>query len=277
MIIISFKLKTKIFLFKLYYYFSRLIAFFFQKKEAVFCFPRGFIFAPSRGQRMSALRDLFPLKFRNLRKILRAFDKADGVVLDIGANVGYSSVVYSDFFSKSTVYAFEPYPKNIYYLTKNTSGLNVNIINKGLSDKPKKMKFGLPSRDAESKNTGRITTNFDVWDGVIDVVAVDVMSGDQFIAERHLSNVIFIKIDVEGMEALVIEGLQSEILKNKPVICVELNGTYVNSDDKILKVLQNLCLNGYSSFIERRGRLEKHNLAKIEISENLDVFLLPVS
>jgi hypothetical protein len=124
MIIISFKLETKIFLFKLYYYFSRLIAFFFQKKEDVFCYPRGFIFAPSRGQRMSALRDLFPLKFRNLRKILRAFDKAD---------------------------------------------------------------------------------------------------------------------------------------------------------DKILKVLQNLCLNGYSSFIERRGRLEKHNLAKIEISENLDVFLLPVS
>ncbi|MGD0665897.1 MAG: FkbM family methyltransferase, partial [Rhabdochlamydiaceae bacterium] len=42
----------------------------------------------------------------------------------------------------------------------------------------------------------------------------------------HLTNVSFIKIDVERSEEQVLDGMVNTILQNKPVIAIELQGGY---------------------------------------------------
>ena len=72
-------------------------------------------------------------------------------------------------------------------------------------------------------------------------------------------NIASIKLDVEGSELLAIEG-SKEILKQKPIMIVEVNGFCLmqknkNSND-LLRLINN---NGYEIFIENRGELLKVN------------------
>jgi hypothetical protein len=52
---------------------------------------------------------------------------------------------------------------------------------------------------------------------------VELLTLDQL----HLSNVSLMKIDVEGMEDQVLDGAKETILKNRPIILIEIMGGYV--------------------------------------------------
>jgi hypothetical protein len=47
--------------------------------------------------------------------------------------------------------------------------------------------------------------------------------------ELQLNNIGFIKIDVEGFEYKVLQGLEKTILENKPVLFIEIHKTDINN------------------------------------------------
>lgn len=136
----------------------------------------------------------------------------DDVMYDIGANVGF----HSAFGAKcgSTVYAFEPYPPNFRQLNRNLSynSSDVGAFEIALSDDNGETKFAAPSSTV-GYGTGRIGGGKRV---------VETRRGDDFIQEHGLETPDVIKIDVEGAEAAVIDGM-SDTLQGSRRIYVELH------------------------------------------------------
>jgi FkbM family methyltransferase len=141
------------------------------------------------------------------------------IVIDIGANIGHHTLFFSNF--SHLVYAFEPYD---YVREKLINKLDFNKINNvvvnnfGLSNSNESLKFYAPTLT----NTG--TGSF-VKDHAVDnnnfFNILDVKIGDDYFSNQKLEKIDFIKIDVEGFEANVLNGLSKTILKHRPIIAME--------------------------------------------------------
>jgi FkbM family methyltransferase len=135
----------------------------------------------------------------------RKYIRPGMVVLDIGAHLGYYTRIFSDLVAKSgVVLAFEPCPENIPVLTYNLSGAryrNVKIIEKAVSaGNGRDVLFVAAGHSMHSLNAGYTPEQ--------GRVEVDTVALDEFIPVYQIDRVGFIKIDVEGAEPLVLDGMR---------------------------------------------------------------------
>lgn len=146
------------------------------------------------------------------REIFKKYIKPGNRVIDIGANIGYHTLLMADLVGdKGRVYAFEPTPKVFNLLKKNIelNGFqNVALVQKAISNKTGTAKLYLCKSDGSNKifDTGENKSFVEVETARLD----DVVSG----------KVDFVKIDVEGIECLVLEGMP-EILKQDVKLVLE--------------------------------------------------------
>lgn len=128
-----------------------------------------------------------------------------GAALDIGANIGNHSLIFSGFFK--TVHAFEPNPQSSRLLEINAA-IKPNIV---------VHQFGL----------GEVSGRFHLQETPQNVgQSVVTDSGDLEIEIRRLDDlsiddVRFIKLDVEGFEARVIAGGLEFLRRHQPIVAFE--------------------------------------------------------
>ncbi len=134
-------------------------------------------------------------------------------VVDVGANLGYFTRLASSLVGPTgNVYAFEPDANNFRLLKKNTKHLtNVHIMQSAVSDTDGTATFYLSRKMGmhsllENKDEGR-------------QVVVPCTTLDKLFQSTDIH---FIKIDVEGAETLVFQGMP-KLLQRKPVIVFEYN------------------------------------------------------
>lgn len=140
------------------------------------------------------------------------------VCLDIGANIGNHALVMSR--HAGTVIAFEPQPKVFEVLSMNISDnqiTNIHACNFGLSNFSGFAKMTV----VDAGNTG--ATSFVSSDASVPSLEAELRQGDQELKRSGVSSVDFIKIDVEGLEASVIDGLRDTITSSSPIIMMEWN------------------------------------------------------
>ncbi len=143
---------------------------------------------------------------------LRAFIKPGGVIVDVGANTGNHTVFFAAILKAKKVIPIEPNPATIGFLksTLEANGLaNVDLSLYGIG-------VGAVSATAQI-TTGRRghlgTATLQPGTGKIRVEPLD-----DLIKER----VDLLKIDVESMEVEVLEGARQLILRERPVILIEV-------------------------------------------------------
>jgi FkbM family methyltransferase len=149
------------------------------------------------------------------------FDHGD--VLDIGANVGYTSSVFAETVrTGSTVYAFEPDADSYALLRfviarKNLSEI-VETLNCAVGTSEGFLEFW--HNEKHSADHRIVTPKFqEVRADTGRTSQVPVTSIDAFVTARNLQNISFIKIDVQGYEPAVCEGMKNT-LQRFPEVCV---------------------------------------------------------
>lgn len=128
------------------------------------------------------------------------------VIYDLGANVGVSSLFFASLFPKATIYGFEPLPENFEICLMNYQGIpNPSRI----------FPWAIGSRTGQAtfdcKNDsrgGRLeSTHPDPNLQTIAQIQVKIVSVADLIGKEGLPPPDFLKIDVEGAEYDVLEGL----------------------------------------------------------------------
>ena len=141
--------------------------------------------------------------------------KQGDIVFDVGGHIGYMAMYFSKLVSgNGRVVVFEPGENNLPYLRSNVSGLlNVAIKEVGVSDTDGEVSFFL--EDLTGQNNSMLS-NYEQLDRNIrsSGMAVSMRETrvkcirlDNYVGEFGGSNPNFIKIDVEGVELLVLLGM----------------------------------------------------------------------
>ena len=163
----------------------------------------------------------------------------DGVAIDIGANIGNHSLFFANQFKQ--VIAFEPVPSNCWIVKSNiylNKIDNLILIEKGLSNKNTQMAVDISNRENTNNGLSEIIENSS------NQIIVDVAIGDEEIENLNLNKKIeIIKIDVEGHEPFVVEGLKRTIKKDGPLIFWEAFSR--NEANKTKVILEQM---GYKNF-----------------------------
>lgn len=147
-----------------------------------------------------------------LNNLIRFLPK-NGVVLDIGANIGNHTLFFANYVSK--VYSFEPVPETFEILELNTRGLdNVEIYNYGLSEYYQEIDLFVPN-----DNRGAASHEFNPTSQAQKVVLKKFDEIGLFDDVR----IDFIKIDVEGFELSVLKGMYNCLTKFSPFIAFEFD------------------------------------------------------
>lgn len=156
---------------------------------------------------------------RSTCKLIKEFVKPGMVVVDIGANIGYYTLIFSRLVGQhGLVYAFEPEPNNCNILSLNLKDnhiSNVIFIPKAVSNKDGRVKLFLDERNLGAHTISEENIPFNTA-GFVDVEAVTL---DSFFKGRN--NIDLIKIDSQGAEGLAIEGATELIKQDNLKLLIE--------------------------------------------------------
>lgn len=149
-------------------------------------------------------------------------------VFDVGANIGYYTLQTAARIGDSgKVFAFEPVSITFKKLTDNISlnkFSNITAVNVAISNSPGEIELFV----ADEKSTGSSSVAMHVnFSGKKEKVKSIVL--DDFIVEQNIQKLDFIKIDVEGCEPFVIEGLRKSMETLKPIILIEVLDERLNT------------------------------------------------
>lgn len=153
--------------------------------------------------------------------------KCDGF-LDVGCNAGLYSLVAVKHSDKVEVIAFDPTPAATEYIEKNIAANNLGsriTFNKmAVSDKEGEVEFFNVHNPKYPKlpNLGG-ASSFVVKPETFDSYKVKSVSIDGYLQQHSPDfKVDLVKIDAEGAEPMILEGMKAVIERDKPIIICEI-------------------------------------------------------
>jgi FkbM family methyltransferase len=155
----------------------------------------------------------------HLQKAIRQFVSAGDTVFDIGANLGYVSLsLAKQVGPQGRVIAFEPIPQNIAEFRTNIELnriTNVQLLEFAASDHAGEAVIRL----AENPSTASLVWHRD--NPTATELHIRTVAIDDLVAAGELPYPKFVKIDVEGAEGSVLQGMQRTIAAARPVLFIE--------------------------------------------------------
>jgi FkbM family methyltransferase len=160
-------------------------------------------------------------------KLFLALLEKNHVVLDIGANIGCTTILFAQ--NAREVISFEPSPTTFKYLQLNirrANFRNVQLHNVGLGTQDEDLTLTF----AATNRAGAFVSNQTPASAGHIVENIHIKRGDSYIKSTRVD---FIKIDVEGFERDVLRGLTDTIRRNRPTVVSELNHWCLNAFQRI--------------------------------------------
>lgn len=166
-------------------------------------------------------------------------------VLDVGANVGYFTMVFAERTGPSgRVFAFEPSPLIYQVLRRNVDAnhlAHVTALDGALSDTTGNAALFRSTTDVMA-SLRRIEHTIGGYD------TVRTWSLDDFAAQHALDRLDFLKIDVEGAERLVLSGGRGSLARFRPRLIVEASRHVEQFGYSPHDLLDQLTALGYASY-----------------------------
>ena len=160
-----------------------------------------------------------------LQTALEALVKPGMTAFDIGANIGYISLMLAECVGpEGKVYAFEP-------LTENVDRLNHNLSINGMADQVIVMPVAIGGFTGESgfythpsKDMGKLIGSAGRDLPYTSEIKTRVARLDDLVFEQGLPKPDVIKIDIEGGELLAMPGMRKVMEDLRPIILIEIHG-----------------------------------------------------
>jgi len=217
-------------------------------------------------------------------KMLASQLRKDMVCLDIGANIGYYTLLESKIVENNgKIIAIEPSPINFGQLQKNIEmegATNIEVYNLAGGDKDGKIKFLLKKQS----NLSRIVSEDEIKPSD-NIVEVPIRKLDSFLEERSLDKLDFLRMDVEGYELNIYDGIRNSIRKFSPSMQIEVHAQNLG-EKRTRELLEKLKEDGYETeyYIVRQIDIptvgDMNDVKKVKIDnliEMLDGKKLPTS
>ena len=160
---------------------------------------------------------------RLTRHFVRLLNPGD-CVIDIGANVGYYTMVAAKLVGTTgCVHAFEASPQVFSWLRTNAElnpHANIHLHNQAVTDRCGDVTF----YTATAARTGYSSMR-DLGDGTRSKESVPGVTIDSMLEE--IPSTRLVKIDVEGAELLVLSGMRGLIERDRPYVILEIDDTFL--------------------------------------------------
>jgi FkbM family methyltransferase len=192
-------------------------------------------------------REAWPLKGLGLFSLASIHHWRNGIdflYLDVGANVGLTTIVQAIFCKRcghnNVVYAFEP--GRVFSLLRDAVNLNrvsdiVTCVNAAVSDEVGPVNFYVTP--AQSPASSLLTSAVDRPDVSEKAeILVDAITIDSFLERKDWPGAILAKIDAEGADFLVLDGMKKTIANHLCTIQIEFIPSLVESyTDPVERIL----------------------------------------
>jgi FkbM family methyltransferase len=148
------------------------------------------------------------------------------VFYDIGANLGFFSLLAAHLsgLREGRVYAFEAAPDNAEAIRRNAElnliG-NIEVIGAAVSASSGRAQLQVVDDQSWSKLAGYGEHPF-----TVEVIEVETVAIDDLLGRGELPPPDVVKIDVEGAEIAVLQGMRETIDRHRPAIICELHDTH---------------------------------------------------
>jgi FkbM family methyltransferase len=161
-------------------------------------------------------------------EIFRKVVTPDAICLDIGANVGLSTLALASLATRGRVFALEADARTCRFLGGNIgnnglSNVTVEHCFIGLDGGQKTFLFCAhdPARSPsmQPELLGKINGAAERWDPV----EVQCLSVDEFVSSHGLERLDFIKLDCEGADIEILSGARQTLQRFRPTVVLEFN------------------------------------------------------
>lgn len=140
-------------------------------------------------------------RHQNLLKIANVEIGKEGVIIDVGANVGIFSKLARELYPHASIYSLEPIGEIFDCLKKNLEGdLNTNIFNIALGNSEGVHRMLFSNQNSE---ISRVDTKGNVM--------VNMQKLDEFAQANKIKKIDLLKIDTEGFEDEVLLGAKNTL------------------------------------------------------------------
>jgi FkbM family methyltransferase len=171
--------------------------------------------------------------------IIQTFLKDGDCVIDVGANIGYFSLVCAQCIGDGVVYAFEPSAVKFSYVVQMAAQVRqIKHYQLAISNSSVSVRF----IDEASSDTSHIAGSQDKHDYLVECCTID-----DWTTAHKIERIDFIKVDAEGHDVRVMEGTDEVIKCHQPII--EFEAFTQNDVAQIDSILQ--CIDksaGYKIF-----------------------------
>lgn len=157
----------------------------------------------------------------HMQKVIAEEVKPGGIFFDVGANVGFYSLLASALVGRGKVFAFEPLPSNVTYLKRHlalNAVENVEVFELAICDQVGSACFEQEGSGAmghlQSQGSLRVTT----------------ATLDALLQEQRIAPPTCIKMDIEGAEAKALIGAQECFRRHKPVLFLATHGVEIRKE-----------------------------------------------
>lgn len=190
-------------------------------------------------------------------RLFRELIQSGENILDIGANIGYFSLLSLSLVGPDgRVYAFEASPHIAAILKSNivlnNIGSNFTLFELAVANKQGTLTF----HEAQDDHLG-ISSIRDLGDRTRSSIVVPAIPIDKI--AHSLRTIKLIKLDIEGAELLALEGMVGLLQRDKPYVIFELTDQYLRqvygSQEEVIEFLKGL---DYELF-----RIEHESLPKL--------------
>ena len=146
---------------------------------------------------------------------------SNSVFWDIGANVGFYSLLASGLVGSGRVFAFEPAPRNLYYLRQHLAlnrVTNVEVLPVAVSDRNDTSTFQVE----DTGFMGHLSA-----EGGITVLTASL---DSLVEEGKVLPPHYVKMDIEGAELLALRGANSTFQRFRPLLFLATHGEQIEKE-----------------------------------------------